>query len=300
MFGGGMILVTGATGSTGKYLVPQLQARGVSFKALVRDKAKGEALGADYAVGDYDDPESLAAAMAGVDRVFLASPGAQGATPDGEQPMIRWERNVIDAAKAAGARYIVKLSVWNARIGGRMSEGGHGVVEAYLKASGLEWTMLQPGGFMQNFLSPAGSLGDEDGNLIGPEADAPMAFIDCHDVAATAAALLTGEAGRNESFVITGPEAISYSEIAAKLTLGRGRPVGFNGQSERAIAERLRGYGLAAQQADEMASLYASLGEGAFSEVTDAVERLTGTAPRSFDQFMDAHPEAFPAVPLAS
>ena len=294
-----MILVTGATGSTGKHLVPQLQARGAAFKALVRDRAKGEALGADYAVGDYDDSEALAAAMEGVDRVFLASPGAQAEAPDGEQPMIRWERNVIDAAKAAGVRYVVKLSVWNARIGGRMSEGGHGAIEAYLKASGLEWTMLQPGGFMQNFLSPAGSLGDEDGNLIGPEADAPMAFIDCHDVAATAVALLTDGSGRNESFVITGPEAISYSEIAAKLTAGRGRPVGFNGQSERAIAERLRGYGLAKQQADEMASLYASLGEGAFSEVTDAVERLTGTAPRSFDQFMAANPSAFPALAAA-
>jgi uncharacterized protein YbjT (DUF2867 family) len=295
-----MILVTGATGSTGKHLVSQLQARGAAFKALVRDKAKGEALGADFAVGDYDDPASISAAMEGVDRVFLASPGAQGETPDGEQPMIRWERNVIDAAKAAGVRYVVKLSVWNARIGGRMSEGAHGVVEAYLKDSGLDWTMLQPGGFMQNFLSPASSLADEEGNLIGPEADAPVAFIDCHDIAATAAALLTGETGRGESFVITGPEAIRYSEIAVKLTAGWGRVVGFSGQSERAIADRLRGYGLAPQQADEMASLYASLGEGMFSEVTDAVERLTGTAPRSFDEFMAANPDAFPALATAS
>jgi uncharacterized protein YbjT (DUF2867 family) len=295
-----MILVTGATGSTGKHLVSQLQAHGAAFKALVRDEAKGAALGVEFAVGDFDDPASLAAAMAGVDPVFLASPGAQGETPDGEQPMIRWERNVIDAAKAAGVGHVVKLSVWNARIGGRMSEGAHGVVEAYLKDSGLTWSMLQPGGFMQNFLSPASSLADEDGNLIGPETDAPVAFIDCHDIAAAALALLTGDVGRNESFVLTGPEAISYSAIAAKLTAGWGRPVGFRGQSERAIAARLRGYGLAAAQADEMASLYASLGEGMFSEVTDAIERLTGTAPRSFDEFMAANPDAFPALATAS
>jgi uncharacterized protein YbjT (DUF2867 family) len=292
-----MILVTGATGSTGKHLVARLQARGAAFKALVRDKAKGVALGADFAVGDYDDPASLSAAMEGIDRVFLASPGAQGEAPDGEQPMIRWERNAIDAAKAAGVRYIVKLSVANAHIGGPMSEGAHGAVEAHLKASGMGWTILQPGGFMQNFLNPATSLSDADGNLIGPESDAPVAFIDCHDIAASAAVLLTGDAGRNASFVLTGPEAIPYSAVAAKLAVGRGRPVGFSGRSESAIADLLRGYGLAAKQADELASLYASLGEGAFSEVTDAVERLTGNVPRTFDQFMAAHPEAFPALP---
>jgi len=291
-----MILVTGATGSTGRPLVSQLRERGTAFRALVRDDEKGRALGADHAVGEYDDPASLAAAMAGVDRVFLASPGAQGYLVDGEQPMIGWERNVIDAAKDAGAAYVVKLSVWNAAVGGRMSEGGHGAVEAYLKESGLEWTMLQPGGFMQNFLRPETSLGDEDGNLIGPEDDARVAFVDCHDIAASAAALLTGEAGRGESFVLTGPEAITYTEIAAKLSKGRGRKVGYNGQSERLIADRLRGFGLDTALADEMASLYASLGDGAYAEVNGNVETLTGTRPRTFDQFMAANPEAFPAL----
>lgn len=291
-----MILVTGATGSTGTQLVSQLKERGVPFRAFVRNAKQGEALGADFAVGDFDDPASIAAAMAGVDRVFLASPGAQGETEEGEQPMIRWERNVIDAAVASDARYIVKLSVWGARVGGRMSEGGHGATEACLKASGLEWTMLQPGGFMQNFLSPATSLSDEAGNLISPEGGAGVAYTDCHDIAASAAALLTGETGRNESFVLTGPEALTYDAIAAKLSRGRGVPVGVTVQSEQAVAERLRGFGLAAQQADELASLYADLGKGAFSEVTDAVERLTGVRPRSLDEFMAAHPEAFPAL----
>ncbi|MFG3341337.1 SDR family oxidoreductase [Glycomyces sp. NPDC048151] len=291
-----MILVTGATGSTGGHLVSQLKARGSAFKALVRDRGKGDALGAPYAVGDFADPASLAAAMAGVDRVFLASPGAQGYLVDGEQPMIRWERNVIDAAKAAGVRHVVKLSVWNARIGGPMSEGGHGAVEAYLKESGLEWTMLQPGGYMQNFLRPETSLGDEDGNLIGPEGDARVAFVDCFDIAAVAAELLTGDTGRNNSYVITGPEAVTYTEIAAKLSEGRGRPVGFRGEPARVIADRLRGYGLDSQLADDLAGQYASLGAGVYEEVTDVVERFTGRKPRDFDAFMAANPQAYPAL----
>jgi uncharacterized protein YbjT (DUF2867 family) len=291
-----MILVTGATGSTGKHLVAQLKAQGAQFKALVRDDAKGAALGVDYAVGDYDDRASLAAAMAGVDRVFLASPGAQAETPDGEQPMIRWEQHVIDAAKAAGAAYVVKLSVLNAHVGGPMSEGGHGAAEAYLKDSGLEWTMLRPGGFMQNFLSPATVLADDEGNIVGPEGDARVAFIDCFDIAACAAALLTGESGRGESIAITGPQTLSYTEIAAKLSTAWGRPVGFTGMSEAGVAARLRGFGLAPHLADELASLYAAIGRGRYETVTGEVERLTGAVPRTFDEFLAANVSAFPGL----
>nr|WP_051393752.1 NmrA family NAD(P)-binding protein [Glycomyces arizonensis] len=319
-----MILVTGATGSTGRYLVRQLKERGTAFRALVRDRAKGEALGAipaqgdrtandriptdhganrraegghavsEYAIGDFDDPASLAAAMVGVDRVFLASPGAQAV--EGEQPMIRWERNVIDAAKDAGVQYIVKLSIWNAAPGRPMSEGGHGVTETYLKSSGIAWTMLQPGGFMQNFLTPTAGLTDEHGNLIGPVGEAPVAFVDTYDLAAAAAALLTEAPRPGESYVITGPEALAYREIAAKLSMGRGHHVGFVGETSEAIAKRLRGFGLPEGPAHELASLYDTLGAGAYSETTDAVERLTGIAPRSFDQFMAANAEAFPAL----
>ncbi|MEU5873430.1 SDR family oxidoreductase [Glycomyces sp. NPDC047369] len=291
-----MILVTGATGSTGRHLVAQLKAQGAPVQALVRDAAKGESLGVDYAVGDFDDPASLAAAMRGVDRMFLASPGAQPETEDGEQPMVRWERNAVDAAKGAGVRYVVKLSVLNARIGGRMSEGGHGEAEAHLKASGLEWTMLRPGGFMQNFLSPATVLWDEQGALIGPDGPGRMAFIDCHDIAASAAALLTEEPEPGGTLQITGPEALSYEGIAVQLSRGWGRSIGFNPHSEEAVAARLLGFGLAPQQAAELASLYGSMGSGDFQEVTGEVERLTGRAPRTFAEFMAANPEDFPGL----
>ncbi|WP_335987159.1 SDR family oxidoreductase [Glycomyces sp. MUSA5-2] len=291
-----MILVTGATGSTGRHLVAQLKAQGAPVRALVRDAAKGEALGVEYAVGDFDDPASLAAAMDGVDRMFLASPGAQLVLEDGEQPMVRWERNAIDAAKGAGVRYVVKLSVLNARIGGRMSEGGHGEAEAHLKASGLEWTMLRPGGFMQNFLSPATVLWDEQGALIGPDGPGRMAFIDCHDIAACAAALFTDKPEPGGTLQITGPEAISYEWIAAQLSRGWGRPVGFHPHSEEAVAARLLGFGLAPQQAAELASLYGSMGSGSFQEVTGEVERLTGRRPRTFAEFMAANPEDFPGL----
>jgi uncharacterized protein YbjT (DUF2867 family) len=289
-----MILVTGATGTTGRHLVARLIERGAAFRTLVRDEARGRALGADHVVGDFDDPASLAAAMDGIDRVFLASPGAQAVA--GEQPMVRWERNVIDAARDAGVRYVVKLSTLNAGVGRPMSEGGHGAIEEHLKSSGLEWTMLQAGPFMQNFLTPTASLSDEHGNLVGPAGQAPAAFVDAHDIAASAAALLTGEPHHGRSYVITGPEAIGYRQVAAKLSKGRGEPVGFVGESGETLVRRLRGYGLPDAAAEGLASLYDAMGAGAYGQVSDAVERLTGTAPRDFDAFMAANTKSFGAL----
>src|SRR5947208_3054141 len=159
-----MILVTGGTGSIGRPLVRRLLDKGVAFKALVRDEAKGRALDCDITVGDFDDPGSIAAALEGVDRLFLNGAGAQPA--DGEQPMIRQQKAAIDAARKAGVERIVKVSVWHAHEGGRLAEGAHWEIEQYLKRSGIGWSLLQPSGFMQNFLTGAGSF-TAGGNLVG-------------------------------------------------------------------------------------------------------------------------------------
>src|SRR5262249_23665059 len=157
-----------------------LRQDGVAFRALVRDEAKGRALGCDFAVGDFDDPGSITAALDGVDRLFLNGAGAQPV--DGEQPMIRQQKTAIDAAKKAGVSRVVKVSVWHAHEGGRLAEGAHWEIEEYLKASGLGWSLLQPSGFMQNFITGAGSF-TADGNLVGAYGEAPVSYIDCEDIA---------------------------------------------------------------------------------------------------------------------
>jgi NAD(P)H dehydrogenase (quinone) len=108
-----MILVTGATGSIGRYLVRRLRQQRVPLRALVRDEAKGRALGCEYVVGDFDDPGSIAAAVVGVDRLLLNAAGAQPAS--GAQPMVRQQKAAIDAAVRAGVTKVVKVSVWRAR-----------------------------------------------------------------------------------------------------------------------------------------------------------------------------------------
>jgi NAD(P)H dehydrogenase (quinone) len=278
-----MILVTGATGSIGRYLVQRLRADREPFKALVRDESKGTALGCDFVVGDFDDPDSMAVAMENVDRLFLNAGGAQPAA--GEQPMIRQQKTVIDAARDAGVAKVVKVSVWGAQEGGKLAEGAHWQIEQYLNASGLDWSVLAPSGFMQNFITGAGAFTD-DGNLVGAYRDSRVSYIDCYDIAACAAALLTGPYGKGESFVLTGPEALTQTEIAEKLSAVLGRTVKYVDLPPDEMAGTLKAQGLPPRFADDVAALLEEVATGSLAATTTAVKGLTGREPRTFDEFL--------------
>ncbi|NUU21522.1 MAG: SDR family oxidoreductase [Streptomycetaceae bacterium] len=285
-----MILLTGATGSIGGHLVRQLRAEGVPFTAFVRDAAKGRELGCDFVVGDFDAPDSVASAMRGVDRVFLNGAGA--VPTDGEQPMVRQQRTVIDAARAAGVERVVKVSVWHARPEGRLAQAAHWAIEEYLRASGLTWSLLQPSGFMQNFATGAGTF-RQDGSLIAAEPDAPVSYVDCQDIAACAAALLTSVDGAGRTFVPTGPEALTMREVAEQLADTLGRPVRTVALHPEAMAAQLKEQGLPAQFSDDVAFLWGEVGQGTLSATTTAVADLTGRKPRTLREFLADNREAF-------
>lgn len=277
-----MILVTGATGSIGRHLVRRLTDLGVPFKALVRDPATD--LACDLVVGDFDDPASIARALEGVDRLFL---NGGGAIPvEGPQPMVRQQITAIDAAVAAGVSTIVKVSVWGAKPGGKLAEGAHWEIEQHLKASPLAWSLLQPSGFMQNFRTGAGTFTD-DGALIGLAGDWRVSYIDAFDIAACAAELLSptrlaGSHRSNETYVLTGPQALTQSEIAEKLG------VGTLDLTASEMAARLTGLGLPAQFAADIVDLWQEVAAGSLAATTSTVEELTGRRPRTFDEFLAA------------
>ena len=270
-----MILVFGATGSIGRHLVHALP----EVTAFVRDPAKATGR---HVVGDLDDPDSIAAALHGVDRVFLNAGGAQPA--DGEQPMVRQQRAVIDAAVEAGVEHVVKLSVWHARAGGRLAEGAHWLIEEHLKASGLGWSILQPSGFMQNFRTRA-AVFTEDGDILGAYRDSRVSYVDCMDIAACAAALLRAPR-HGETFVLTGPEALTHTEIAAKLSAVASRTIRYVDLPAQDFADRLTALGLPADFADDVATLFAEVADGSLAPVTTSVADLTGRPARTFDEFL--------------
>jgi NAD(P)H dehydrogenase (quinone) len=281
-----VIMVTGATGSIGRYLVARLRERRVPFRALVRSQDKGLRLGCDFAVGDFDDPDSIARALTGADALFLNAGGAVPA--DGDQPMISQQQAAIDAAASSGVSRIVKVSVWGAHEGGPLATGAHWRIERHLKASGLAWSVLQPSGFMQNFITGAGSL-SIGGKLIDGYGGGAVSYIDCSDIAACAAALLTGPARDGESFILTGPESLTYAGIAQRLSAALGRTIEHVTVTPAELAATLKSRGLPERFADDVAALAAGVGAGSLAATTPAVHDLTGHPPRTFDQFISAN-----------
>lgn len=146
-----MILVTGATGTTGRHLVPALRAKGARVRALVRDPRTAPATwddGVEPAAADMSDPSSLTAAADGVQAVYLLAPVGES--------MASYERNVIYAAARSASRPRVVL---HAAAGFMRHPDGarfltaHAEALRHLRATGLAWTALAPNGFFQNFLS---------------------------------------------------------------------------------------------------------------------------------------------------
>ena len=281
-----MILITGASGSIGQHLVRQLREGGHRFKALVRSSEKGRALDCEYVVGDFDAPETIRSALANVDQVFLNSTPAPA--------LVAQQTTVIDLAKAAGVARIVKVSTFGASAESRLNIGRwHGAVEAQLTASGLPWFSLQPSTFMENLLRSAEGV-RRNGALYAAYKDGRVVFVHAEDVAASGAALLTGPQRKSSSYVITGNEALTYSEVAAKLSAKLGKKVRYVDVPVEQIVAKAKANGNPPELAEDFGVMMTLIAEGrSMMKPSTAVKELTGREPRTLDQFIDEHSDAF-------
>ncbi|MFC8519931.1 NAD(P)H-binding protein [Streptomyces sp. NPDC057257] len=213
-----MILVTGATGTIGSEVVRQLAARGEKVRALTRDPAGAQVPpGVETAPGHHRDRASVAAAMAGAQAAFLV--GVFG--PDDAEH----DRGLVEAAKAAGVRRIVKLGAigtGDPRLGRFGTWHLHG--EEAVRASGLEWTILRPSAFASNTLSWAAAVreGIPAPNMMGA---GKQGVVDPRDVAGVATAALLDPRHAGRTYTLTGPETLSAHEQAAVLAEILARPV---------------------------------------------------------------------------
>jgi uncharacterized protein YbjT (DUF2867 family) len=284
-----MILITGATGTTGREVVEELRRLGAKgVRALVRDPARADFIreaGFETVAGDFDRPETLDAALKGVERALLLTPPSM--------QTFEYQRAFVEAAARAGVRHVVKLSAFGADAGAPEGFGKwHGQAEDLLKASGLAWTMLRPNFFMQNLLGQAKQIAS-DGIIAQAVGDGRASFIDTRDIAAVAARTLTEEGHAGQTYVLTGPEALSYTEVAAKLSEATGREIKY----VPVPPEQFRDTALAAGLPEWLVSGLERLNElfvsGEAAEVTDAVRRVGRKEPTTFDQFARDHAEAF-------
>lgn len=197
-----MILITGATGNIGSALIQQFAAAGIPVRALVRspEKAKQIATSAvEIALGDFSQPEQLKSALQGVKKLFLLS------SLDPQLPQL--QQQVIQIATQMGVEHVVKLSVEDADPQSKLTVyRWHGEVEKYLEASGLAWTHLRPGYFMQNLLMSAAMIKSQ--NSFFTVRDEVTAAIDARDIAAVAFETLTRSGHERKVYHLTGAEVL--------------------------------------------------------------------------------------------
>ena len=274
----GKVLVTGATGNVASGLIPALRSAGVEVRALVHDGSKAQPLkdqGVEVVIGDLDKPETLDAAVAGVDKIYLLTDNR----PNGGQHGI----NLIDAVKRSGGRpHIVRHGMFGdsrSRI-----HSLHDQVEAALAESGLPVTTLRPTFFMQNTLAGAQTVASA-GQLYFAMDDAKLAMIDIRDIAECAAVVLTSEGHVGESYILTGPRAVSFHDVANALSGALDKPVTYINVPNEALVQSMTEMGFHEWTAQGFAELMDGFKDGFAKEATDNVERLTGHPARSVETF---------------
>ena len=288
------ILVTGATGTVGGHVARLLAADGVPFKAMTRTPRANGHLGdldCEVAEGDFRVPASLISAFEGVDCLFLVAP----LVPD----LAELEAHAIDAAADAGVRRVVKLSTAgvsqtqaaSARVVPRQYPL-HRRSEEHLERSGLDYTHLRPGPFMQNTLNFAPSVVAE-GVFRGAWGDGRMGYVDVRDVAAVAVKVLREEGHEGRAYELTGPAALSPRDVASKLSAAAGRTIRYVDVPAEGVREAMLKRGMPEWFVGAMIEVMDHTRDGAADHLTETVRELTSEAPRSYDDFAAEHASSF-------
>jgi len=281
-------LITGATGAVGSALVLALADVGVRPRAFVRDAEKARTtLGdnADIVVGDLADPDAVRNAMAETDALFLAC----GNLPD----QVALESRAIDAAHAGGVARIVKLSARGAALDAAAAYWrGHAAIEEHLIASGLTAVVLRPSFYMSNLLAAAGPVRTH-GLLPAAAGRAPIAMIDPADVAAVAARALIDDAIAGGTLHLSGPEALTYDQVARHLSDVTGRDVTYVDVPPEAACQAMTANGVPEPMARQVLEVFASLRGGDDARTSDVVQQVTGRPASTFADFARCHASAF-------
>jgi uncharacterized protein YbjT (DUF2867 family) len=271
----GMYLVIGAAGNVGREVTGQLLASGDKVRVLTRDEQKAAFPdGADVAEGDLTKPETLAAAMRDISKLYcLMRPG----TAD----------NLATAAKDAGVEHIVLLTSMSAAEPGNNPLGqAHRQAETAVAASGMAWTFLRPTSFASNSLAwaPAIRAGE---TVRAPFARLRSAIIDPRDIAAVAVSALRSSGHEGKTYPLTGPEPLSITDQVRIIGESLGREIGFAEQSE----DEARASMLQRMPAQVVDALLASQRTAVDAEppVLGTVAHVTGRPARSFRDWVTEH-----------
>jgi len=273
--------VTGSTGTIGSELVRLLSSAGVDTRALHRDVRKTRTLpNVVWVRADLDDARGLKVALEGTQRLFLVT----GNEPDFSRTQI----GVVQAAENLGVKHVVKLSALGASDhSGSTITREHWAVEQALLNTRLQWTILRPHAFMQNWLGDVAESVRAESVICAPIGDGRVPFIDTRDIAAVAVeVLLHPEAHVGKKYVLTGSEAIGYADLAGVLSDVTGRTITYRPITPEEARARLAARGVAAAAIDALLAIAAyQRAGGPTAMISPNVERLLGRRPRTIRDF---------------
>lgn len=286
------VLVTGATGTVGSGLVQALRAKDVHVRALVRDAGKAAGLrahGVEVALGDLDRPETLEPALDGVDSVFLLT--WNGSTS------VAQAHNVIEAASRVGRPHIVRQSGHGSPRSRIIRD--HETVEAELANCPLPVTVVSPTWFTQNAMMAAGSVASQ-GAIYLPFKDGRVGMVDVRDIVDVAVEVLTGEGHVGKNYVLTGPESVSFHDVASALSRALGTQVTYVDVPPEAGLQAMVDMGLPEWVAEGYIELMEDFADNWGDHVTHDVELVTGHPARSIESFARDFAPVFQGQPAVA
>lgn len=276
------ILITGAAGHVGRQVAALLAAQGHALRLMGRQPERIPPLaGATSVYGDYADANSLRAAFAGVHTAFVVS----GYAEPGERAKLH--RNAFEAAARAGVGHVVYLSFQGAAPDSRFPMSrDHYQSEQYLQATGLAYTAVRDNLYLDLLPEMFGA----QGVVRGPAGDGAAAFVAREDAARVAAALLVSPPAQSGPLDVTGPEALTLSEAAHRLSSLTGRQLRYEPETVEAGRQWRSQLGAPTWEVETWLGSYEAIAAGELRTCSDTVQRLTGQAPSALEAYFNRHP----------
>ena len=285
-----MILVTGASGTVGKAVLQAVAKSGAKHKAMYRSAIEAQKAppGTQTVVADFAKKETLAPgtpALKGVDTVYLVC------SPIPE--LVELESNVIDASVAAGVKHVVLNSALGAADYPKSFPSWHRKVEDKLRGTKLSWTILRPNSFHQNVLTYFAASIRAQGAFYSSMGNARVSFLDIRDIGAVAAKALAGGEHAGKVYELNGLEALTYQDVAAKISQHAGRQVQYVDIPMDAQRKAMLDQGMPEWQVTALLDLQQYYVNGQGGEVDGVLPKLLGHAPITMDEFLKENATEF-------
>ena len=301
------LIVSGASGQYGRLAVEGLLERVPAGELILMTRrpeklARYRAQGADVRYGDFDDPASLLSTFHGGEKLLMISTGRVG-------KRLPQHRNAIEAAVKAGVRHIVYTSFVNA--GGAnpaLVAKEHGATEDMLRASGLAWTSMRDSQYGDAMVEAAAPIAIQSGRWFASALEGRIGFVTRRDCAASSVAVLTTPGHENRIYNITGPQLLSFRQVAALTAEVSGHPVEYTVVDDEGMYRMFDSLGIPREAVDDqvvsgipwssndMVSFERAIRDGFLDLLSDDVEKLTGRKPQTLRSLFLEHRERLRAI----